>query len=171
MSFPRTSADLDRVRDECRAMVTKRALVSAGTAVVPIPGIDLVADVGILTNLLPDISRRFGLDHETVEKMDPRMGEQVLVVATSLGNSAIGRAVTKRIVVAILRRVGVRLVGAQAAKFVPILGQAVAASISFGAMKLAGDRHIDDCYETARRTLLAGDRTASPADHIGGILG
>lgn len=149
-----TLEDLNRIRDECRAMVTKRALVSAGTAVVPIPGIDLIADVGLLTRMLPDISHRFGLDHDQVEKMDPRMGEQVLVVATSLGNSAIGRAVTRRIVVAILRRVGIRLVGAQAAKFVPILGQAAAASLSFGAMKLAGNRHIDDCYETARRTLV-----------------
>ncbi len=146
-------ADLDRIRDECRALVTKRALVSAGTAVVPIPGVDLIADVGILTKLLPEISAKFGLDHDQVEKMDPRRAEQVLVVATSLGNTAIGRAVTKRVVAAILRRVGVRLVGKQAAKFVPFLGQAVAASISFGAMKLAGDRHIDDCYETARRTL------------------
>jgi hypothetical protein len=94
--------------------------------------------------------------------MDPRMGEQVLVVATSLGNSAIGRAVTKRIVVALLRRIGVRLVGAQAAKFVPFLGSAAAASISFGAMKLTGTRHIDDCYETAHRTLLP-DRTIATA--------
>lgn len=157
-----TLEDLNRIRDECRAMVTKRALVSAGTAVIPIPGIDLIADVGLLTKMLPDISHRFGLDHDQVERMDPRMGEQVLVVATSLGNSAIGRAVTRRIVVAILRRVGIRLVGAQAAKFVPILGQAAAASISFGAMKLAGNRHIDDCYETARRTLVP-ERMILPA--------
>lgn len=148
-----TPADLDRVRDECKAIVTKRALVSAGTAVVPIPMIDLVVDVNILTKLLPEISRRFGLDHAAVEKMEPRRAEQVLVVATSLGNSAIGRAVTRRIVAAILRRVGVRLLGAQAAKLVPFLGQATAAGISFGAMKLAGDRHVDDCYETAKRTL------------------
>jgi uncharacterized protein (DUF697 family) len=150
-----TPADLDRVRDECKALVTKRAMVSAGTALVPIPMIDLVVDVNILTKLLPEISRRFGLDHEAVERMEPRRAEQVLVVATSLGNSAIGRAVTRRIVAAILRRVGVRLLGGQVAKFVPFLGQATAAGISFGAMKLAGDRHVDDCYETAKRTLLA----------------
>ena len=55
---------------------------------------------------------------------------------------------------AVLKRIGVRLIGAQAAKLVPFLGQATAAGISFGAMKLAGDRHVDDCYETAKRTLL-----------------
>ena len=150
-----TRAELERIRDECKALVTQRALVSAGSAVVPIPAIDLIVDVNILTKLLPEISRRFGLDHEAVEKMEPRRAEQVLVVATSLGNTAIGRAVSKRVVAAILRRLGVRLLGKQFAKYVPFLGQAAAASISFGAMKLAGDRHVDDCFETANRTLLA----------------
>ena len=150
-----TIEDLDRIRAECKALVTKRALVSAGTAVIPIPAIDLIVDVNILTKLLPEISRRFGLDHDAVEKMEPHRAQQVLVAATSLGNTAIGRAVTRRLVAAILKRIGIRLVGAQAAKFVPILGQATAAGISFGAMKLAGDRHTDDCYETAKRTLLA----------------
>ncbi|HEU0065954.1 MAG TPA: hypothetical protein VFQ57_01800 [Sphingomonas sp.] len=151
----RTLSELDRVRDDCKAMVTKRSLVSAGTAVVPIPGIDLIADVGLLTKMLPDISERFGLSHEQVAKMDAGMGEQVLVVATSLGNTVIGRAITRRIVTAIIRRVGLRVAGASVAKFVPFLGQAAAASLSFGAMKLAGNRHVDDCYETVKRTLLA----------------
>ncbi len=83
------------------------------------------------------------------------------MLKTALTNRAVerGRALddaeSQTVVAALVKRVGIRLVGAQAAKFVPILGQAVAASISFGAMKLAGDRHADDCYETAKRTLLA----------------
>jgi len=75
-----TLAELDRVRDECRKMVTQRSLLSAGAAVVPIPGADLVADVGLLTNLLPAISAKFQLDHEQVQKMDPNMAQQVLVM-------------------------------------------------------------------------------------------
>jgi hypothetical protein len=43
---------------------------------------------------------------------------------------------------------------------VPFIGSAVAATISFGAMKLAGNAHIDDCYATAK-TLLAAN--AAPA--------
>jgi uncharacterized protein (DUF697 family) len=150
-----TLAELDRVRDECRKMVTQRSLLSAGAAVLPIPGADLVADVGLLTNLLPSISAKFQLDHEQVQKMDPNMAQQVLVMATSLGNNAIGRVVTRKLVIAILRRMGVRIAAGSAARFVPFLGQAVAATISFGAMKLAGNAHIEDCYRTAR-TLIEG---------------
>ena len=40
-------AELNRLRDECRRMVTQRSMMSAGAAVVPVPGADLVADVGL----------------------------------------------------------------------------------------------------------------------------
>jgi hypothetical protein len=53
-----TQAELDTIRNACRRMVTKRAAISAGVSVVPIPGADLVADVGILTKMLPAISER-----------------------------------------------------------------------------------------------------------------
>ena len=48
---------------------------------------------------------------------------------------------------------GVRIATASVARYVPVLGSAIAATISFGAMKLAGNAHVDDCYRTAR-TLL-----------------
>lgn len=142
-------------------MVTKRALTSAGAAVIPIPGADLVADIGILTNLLPAISERFGLKEEQIRKMDPSRAQQVLVIASSLGNNVIGRAVTKRMVVALLRRMGVRVATGSVAKYVPFIGSAVAATISFGAMKLAGNAHIDDCYATAKA--LRGEAVAPAA--------
>ncbi len=157
-----TRTELDRVRDECRRLVTTRSMVSAGAAVVPMPGADLVADVGLLTNLLPQISTRFGLDHDSVQKLEPQIAQQALVIATSLGNTMIGRMVTKRIVIALLRRVGVRMATASMAKFVPFAGSAVAATISFGAMKLIGNAHVEDCYKTAL-ALLPADQKALPA--------
>jgi uncharacterized protein (DUF697 family) len=147
--------DLERVRTECRALVTKRSLVSAGAAVVPVPGIDLVADVGLLTSLLPQISAKFELDHDQVQKLEPKIAQQVLVMASSMGNNVIGRTVTKRIVTSLLRRVGARVAAGSVAKFVPFIGSAVAAGISFGAMKLVGNAHIEDCYKTARALLPA----------------
>lgn len=147
-------AELDRMRDECRKLVTNRSLVSAGAAVVPIPGADLVADIGLMTSLLPDISRRFGLDHEQVEKLDPHMAQRVFVLASSMGNTLIGRAVTKRLVAMLLRRVAKRVAVASVAKYVPFAGSAVAAGISFGAMKLVGDAHVEDCYRTAKALLV-----------------
>lgn len=149
----RTLAELDAIAEECRRMVTKRALVSAGAAVVPIPGADLVADVGLLSNLLPAISAKFGVREDQVQKMEPSSAAQVLVIASSMGNNVIGRAITKRVVIALLRRMGVRVATASVARYVPFIGSAVAGTISFGAMKLAGNAHIDDCYATVKRLI------------------
>ncbi len=137
-------------------MVTNRSLAAAGAAVVPIPGADLIADIGLLANMLPRISQAFQLDHKSVEKLDPEIAERVLVIAASLGNNVIGRLVTRKLAIGLLRRIGLRVASASVARYVPLIGSAFAASISFGAMKLAGNAHVEDCYRTAR-TLLPLD--------------
>lgn len=147
--------ELDRVRHECRRLVTRRSLAAAGAAVIPIPGADIIADIGLLSSMLPAISQRFELDHASIEKLEPQIAERVFVVAASLGNNVIGRVVTRKVAVSLLRRVGLRVAGASMAKYVPVVGSAIAASIGFGAMKLAGNAHVEDCYRTVRALIVS----------------
>lgn len=151
-----TLAELDRVRADCRRLVTRRSAMSAGVSVVPLPGIDVLADVGLLASLLPEISEKFGLSHDQVARLEPHVAQRVLAVASGLGNNVIGRLVTKRLVAALLRRVGIRIAAASVAKYVPVIGSAFAAILSFGAMKIAGNAHVDDCYRTARAAIEGG---------------
>lgn len=72
---------------------------------------------------------------------------------SSMGNNIIGRAVTKRIATMLLKRVGKRVATASVAKYVPLVGSALAAAIGFGAMRLVGRSHIEDCYRTAKSLL------------------
>lgn len=139
-------------------MVMSRALASAGVVVVPIPLADIAADVGILATMLPAISARFELDHDSVEKLDPHLAQRVLVLASGMGNNLIGRTITKKLVAGMIRRMGARIATASVARYVPLLGSAVAATISFGAMKLAGDAHVEDCYRTAAALIREGRR-------------
>lgn len=145
---------LDKIRDECRKLVTRRASISAGVAVVPIPGVDLGTDIAILLKLLPQINQRFGLSPAQIEGLDAETKRLVMMFIGSVGSVLVGRLITRDLVVKILMKLGVRLTAAGVVKYVPLLGQALSAGISFGAMKLLGNRHIDDCYEVARRTLL-----------------
>ena len=92
-----TIAELDRVRAECKKLVTSRSLMAAGAAVVPIPCADIVADISLLSTMLPDISRRFQLDHAQVEKLEPHLAQKVFVMAASMGNNVIGRMVNERV--------------------------------------------------------------------------
>ncbi|MDF2792121.1 MAG: hypothetical protein K0S80_5223, partial [Neobacillus sp.] len=54
-----------------------------------------------------------------------------------------------------LKKVGAKIAVKQVAKYVPFVGQAVSAGISFGAMKYLGNSHIDECYEVCRRIIEA----------------
>ncbi|SSS16080.1 putative Zn-dependent peptidase [Acinetobacter baumannii] len=66
------SLNLEQIRDECQELIQKRAYVSAGAAIVPIPFFDVVVDLGILSQLIPDINSRFGLAPEHVSVYDPK---------------------------------------------------------------------------------------------------
>ena len=143
-------AELDAIRRACRRLVTTRALAAAATSVVPIPGLDIAADVGLLTSILTQVNERFGLSEKQIEKLDPGAAEKVLLLAAGLGNGVIGRAVSRQIISVVLKRVAKRMAVGSAAKFVPIVGSALAAGLGFSAIKLAGNAHVEDCYRTAR---------------------
>lgn len=151
--IPRTIAELEQVRKSCKSMINKRATASAAAAVVPLPGIDLGADVTIMMELLPAINRKFGLSPEQIDELDGEIKAKILVIISSLGSKLVGKLITKELVVAMLKKVGVRVAVKQVSKFIPFVGQAVSAGISFGAMKYLGNSHIDECYEVCKRII------------------
>jgi uncharacterized protein (DUF697 family) len=148
--------DLERVRSECKALATKNALGSAVAAAIPAPGFDILVDAKLLVDLLPQISERFGLSHKQVAKLDPKYAEQILVAATSMGNQFIARAVTQKIVLAVLKTMGVKIAARSVAKYIPFVGTALSATISFSAMKLLANRHVEDCYQAVKHASFAG---------------
>ena len=58
---PGSEREIDSVVRYCRRMVSRRASMAAGVAVVPLPGIDWLTDIAVLAKLIPDINRAFGL--------------------------------------------------------------------------------------------------------------
>jgi hypothetical protein len=71
----------------------------------------------------------------------------------TLGTQMAGKVITKQIIVTILKKFGVKLAAKQIAKFVPIIGQATAFTISAAAMKYVGDAHIDECYRLSQQII------------------
>ena len=57
---------------------------------------------------------------------------------------------TKKLLEAIMKRMGIRITARSVTKYIPFLGQGISASISFGAMKIVTNTHINDCYEVAK---------------------
>ena len=70
-----------------------------------------------------------------------------------VGAKAAGQLLTKEIIMQLLKRVGVRVTAKQVIKHIPLLGQTVAATLSFDAMKFVGDQHVRECYEPAKHII------------------
>ena len=151
--IPATRRDIAQLASECRRLVTRRALISAGASVVPVPGVDVAVDITVLLKMIEQINQRFGLTPEQIEQLAPHRRLFAYKAVMTVGSALVGRIVTREVVIKVLKTVGVRLSAKQAAKYVPFAGQAVAASLSFTALKALGDRHVDDCVRVAE-TLL-----------------
>jgi len=156
---------VDAVAGRCRRLVNKRALLAAGVAMVPVPGLDWLTDVGVLVKLLPDINRAFGLAPEQIERLAPERRVVVYKAVSAGGGLLVGKLVTRELVLKVLKVVGVRLTTQQAAKFVPIAGQAVSAALTYGALKYVCEQHIRQCVAVRRQLLLPAPAAAhAPGD-------
>ena len=148
--LPKTLDELDRVRASCKTMVRRRAATSGGMSLIPIPGVDIAGDVGLLLQMIPAINRKFGLTPEQIEELDPRHKVLIYAMLKQVGGSMVGKAITKALVVAALKKVGVQLSAKQVLKYVPFAGQAAAVALSVAAMMYLGNSHIDACHEVAK---------------------
>jgi uncharacterized protein (DUF697 family) len=144
----------EAIARRCRKLVSQRAMVAAGVAMVPIPGLDWLTDVGVLVKLLPEINQAFGLTPQQIERLAPDRQLVVYKAISSGGGLLVGKMVTRGLVIQVLRMVGVRLTTQQAAKFVPLAGQAVSALLTYGALKYVCEQHIRQCQSVARQLAL-----------------
>lgn len=148
-------ADLDTIREECRQRVRKRALMSAGAAVVPVPFLDVMVDAHILMELLPEISRRFGLDAAGMARMDTEHKATAWRTIRQRGSQLIGIVITRQVVRKSFLGFAGRVAAMQLAKFVPLGGQLVAAGLGYFVMREMAYQHIDDCYAVAQAVARA----------------
>ena len=146
--------DLDTVARRCRKLVGRKALLAAGVAMVPVPGIDWLTDIGVLVRVLPEINAAFGLSEAQIERLSPQRRLVVYKAISSAGGLLIGRLVTRELVLHLLKLVGVRLTTQQAAKYVPIAGQAISAALTYSALRYVCEQHIKQCIAVRRQLQL-----------------
>ena len=164
---PGSESDIEVIARYCRRLVTRRALFGAGVAVLPIPGLDWLTDVGILVKLIPQINAAFGLSPEQIERLAPERQIAVFKAVSAGGSMLIGKLISRELILRLLKMVGVRLTVQQASKYVPLAGQAVSAALTFSALKLVCDQHIRQCVAVSRQLLLeapAGQAPSAAAD-------
>lgn len=134
-------------------------MLAAGVALLPVPGLDWLTDIGVLMKLLPEINAAFGLSPGQIERLSPQhrlLAYKAISAVTASGGLLIGRVITRDAVLHLLALVGVRLTTQQAAKYVPIAGQAVSAALTYSALRYVCEQHIRQCLQVAQQLQLAG---------------
>jgi uncharacterized protein (DUF697 family) len=149
--LPMAVEDIGRVRERCRALVRKRAAISAGISAVPIPGVDIAADLTSFASMVEDINKAFGLTPAQIERLQPRMRIAAYQAVAALGGTLVGKLVTKELVLKLLQKSGARLAAKSAAKsaakVVPLAGQLASAVIGFALFRQMGYQHVEACVK------------------------
>lgn len=153
---------LDGAAQRSRQLLHQRALVAAAASVLPVPGLDWAVDAALLTRLLPQINAEFGLTPEQIDRLDPAQREHIQQAVAAVGSALIGKLITRDVVLRLTQAVGVRLTAKQAAKFVPLAGQAVSATLGYALLRYLGEQHIQDCIRVAKIVQL---RLQAPPPH------
>lgn len=135
----------DSLRAECRSLARKRALLAAASSLIPIPGIDLATDLTVMTHLIRRINTEFGLDEAQIGRLSGPQQALVQQLLARAGGTLAVRLTTPALLGRILGLVGIRLTAMEAARFVPVAGQIVAAGIGYWSVKTVALRHIAHC--------------------------
>ena len=137
-----------------RRLLHRRALVAAAGSTVPGPGLDWAGGAALLSRVLPQNRGQFGLTPVQLDQLDPGKREQVQKAVTLVGSVLIGKLITKELVLRITRTVGLRLTTKQLAKYVPLAGQAVAATVGYATLRYLGEQHLRDCVLVVQQSQL-----------------
>ena len=140
--------------ERSQRLLHRRALVAGAASALPVPGLDWAVDAALLTRLIPRISAEFGLLPDQIDRLDPHAQERVRKAVAMVGTVLIGRLVTQDLVLRAARTVGLRMTAAQAARFVPLAGQAASAVMGYAALRYIGEQHIRDCVRVAQAAQL-----------------
>lgn len=153
--MPGSPEDIEQVRARCRRLVRRRAAFSASVSALPIPGLDVMSDLGLFAVLIDDINREFGLTAEQIEGLQPDLKLLVFEAAVGVGGMLVGKFVTRELLLQLFKHTGIKLLLRQAAKLVPLAGQIASAAIGFTAFRMIGDQHVDACARVAHEFLVA----------------
>ena len=152
----------ERVR-HCRRLLNRRALVAAAASAVPVPGLDWAVDAALLSKLVPEINRQFGLTPEQLDKLPHHKREQVQKAVGAIGSMLVGKFITRDLVLRFAGKVGMRMTAKQVARYVPLAGQLVSALVGYTAIRYLGEAHIKDCIEVVQSAGLDLPQLAAAA--------
>lgn len=140
---------LDKKKGACRSHALWAAGAAAVGNLVPLPGVGFAADVAAITAAMAMIRNDFGLTEARLDKfVDFMPGVAPLV------NAVVGVA-SREGAILLLKRVAGAVAVSEMSKYIPLVGAAIAGTVSFAAITAVLFKYVDNCYEIADEMLRA----------------
>ncbi|XP_072906197.1 interferon-inducible GTPase 5-like [Hemitrygon akajei] len=169
-ALPNTSeAALERKREALWRFIQMLSAVSGSIGVVPIPGLSLACDLGLIISGILFIRKNLGLDEASLSKLAQRVGTSVVDLQRGSEHGWVFGEITRHQVVLLMQRSKVVMaltIAEPFLHFVPILGSVFGATSSFGVTLMILKNSLDTMVETAK-IVLQNAKAAASSEGIG----
>ncbi|CEF49308.1 unnamed protein product [uncultured bacterium] len=164
---PLTEDLLRKKRQAAEKIVSNYAILAAANAFNPVPGFDVSVDVGVLALMANKVVAAYGISDEQLNRTTRR--RIAATTMTTIRNLAkpVTAYLAREGILVILRRLGTNIATRSAAKWVPLVGQAVASYVGYKLTISFGTSLIDDCESVVKAVAqvlhvaeTGGERTA-----------
>ncbi|XP_052105421.1 interferon-inducible GTPase 5-like [Mytilus californianus] len=116
--------------------VFKIAVISAGVAAIPVPGLDVIADLAIIAHEIHFYMSEFGLDEESLKHLCKKTKTKYDQITESLKHSKsllTEKNIIRTLFMKIVKTQAAEQVAGRFAKYIPIIGSIVSSGVAYGA--------------------------------------
>jgi small GTP-binding protein len=135
-------------KESCEKYVSYAAVASAANGINPIIGVDVAVDISILLKLFKEIRDDYGLTQSFLDELK----ESTIPTVSGLANNVIKYAIKEGIII-LLKRFAAQETIKSISKYIPFVGQAIAAGIGYAITSNVGSSYLNDCHELAEQIL------------------
>lgn len=163
LALPNITLEInERKKAALQSKIWKVALISAGVAAVPIPGLSISVDVSFLVSELRKYYNAFSLDPDSLQKLSERSGKPVDELKSVL-KSPLNQEITKDLIIKLLTSSSLFALESAVEYWlglIPVLGSVAAGSLSFATVYFILKRCLNELAEDAHNVLMTALQTA-----------
>ncbi|XP_015686413.1 interferon-inducible GTPase 5-like [Protobothrops mucrosquamatus] len=147
---------LMKKKELMESYIKKVAWVSCVCGAVPVPGLSIACDIGILVDTLKYFCKVFGLDDQSLRFLAAQTGKEFEELKSAIKKTPLGRAIDAELVFSLLMRSSVWVavsVVELALDFIPVLGSVFGGASSYIVTYHFLKNFLDDTVEDAQNVL------------------
>lgn len=146
---------LKEKRDLSTKLISRYAALSAANGLNPVPGLDVSVDLGLLYKMSTDLQEIYGLKKEQIHYSSSLLNDNKskLIVAKALQFTS--KYIGKEAILLLLKKAGMTFAKKEITKWIPFVGQAIAAGLGYKLTSSIGDNMLTDAEEIAIQTFDA----------------